>query len=282
MLKGEWVDIDQTRVISDSSLDKVLMSMRWWVDVGMSKWLLNNFSRVDVLESCDFLSNVIVVNLGHFPTEHNIDSSLVAFIKSDFVGVSESEDFLVWSPVLDSGTGSGSSLELVLSHETLIIKSPEVGSFPLIWSLWCVTDHISISVVPSVVVVLVHGVLAVHHVHENVLRLMGGSHLWESFDVGVAVVEAWSDDEGLVSVFLSIGEGYLVLAWVILSDFNADISSGPWLNLTGDGSRLELEWWNMTMCATEVGSRHAELSLLGDEGHLPVWRVGLDKLGQSC
>jgi predicted DNA-binding transcriptional regulator AlpA len=46
------------------------------------------------------------VNLNHFPAKHNINSSLVAFVESNLVGIRESINLLVRGPVLYSSIGS--------------------------------------------------------------------------------------------------------------------------------------------------------------------------------
>lgn len=78
---------------------------------------------------------LVSLDLKHLPAEHNIDSALVALIHGDLVGVGETVDLFVGGPVLDSSTGRGSSLELVLSHEMLVKESVEIGSLALVGEL---------------------------------------------------------------------------------------------------------------------------------------------------
>jgi len=101
VLKGVWVDIDQTIGICDTSVDEVLPWFTWWIEVSVSETRFDNFSAVNILESGYLFSNFTIMNFQKFPSEHNFDSSLVAFFKSNFVSVTKFENFFVWSPVLD-------------------------------------------------------------------------------------------------------------------------------------------------------------------------------------
>jgi hypothetical protein len=92
-----------------------------WVNVGMEEWLFENFRGINVLEGSNLFSLSVNVNLEHFPSEHNINSSLMALFKSDLISIRELENFFVWSPVLDSSIGSGSSLKFILSKERFVV-----------------------------------------------------------------------------------------------------------------------------------------------------------------
>lgn len=52
----------------------------------------------------------VSANLDHLPSEEDFDASLLAFLKSDLVGILELEDFLVGSPVLDASILGSASL----------------------------------------------------------------------------------------------------------------------------------------------------------------------------
>ena len=106
VLESIGVYIDEAAVVGNAGFNELFVGDGGWVDVGTEEWLFNNFSVVDISEGGDLLSDVVSVDLGHLPSEHDIDASLVALVKGDFVGVGESVDFLVGSPVLDSGTSS--------------------------------------------------------------------------------------------------------------------------------------------------------------------------------
>ena len=105
MLKSVWVHVNETGIVSDSTVQKSLLWYRIWVDASGGEWLLNDSSIINVLECSDLFSVVVLVHLGHLPTEANVDTSLVALVESDLVGIRELVDFLVWSKVLDSSVG---------------------------------------------------------------------------------------------------------------------------------------------------------------------------------
>ena len=101
VLKGVWVNINQTIRSSNSSINEILPWLTWWVKVSVSKSRFNDFSTINVFESCNLFISLTVVYFQEFPTEHNFDSSLVAFFKSDLISVTKFKDFFIWSPVLD-------------------------------------------------------------------------------------------------------------------------------------------------------------------------------------
>jgi len=105
VLEGIWVDIDEASVVGNTSFNEFGVWLRWWVDVHVHEWMLHSFTAVYVFESSNLFADLGHVNLDHFPSEHNINSSLVAFVESDFVGIWEFEDFLIWGPELDSSVG---------------------------------------------------------------------------------------------------------------------------------------------------------------------------------
>jgi len=101
VLKGMWVYINQTIGISDTAVDEVLPWLTWWVEVSVSETRFDNFSTVNILKSGNLLTDFTSVDFQELPAKHDLDSSLVAFIKSDFVGVTKFENFFVWGPVLN-------------------------------------------------------------------------------------------------------------------------------------------------------------------------------------
>jgi hypothetical protein len=88
-----------------------------WVDVSVEEWLFDNFRGINVLEGGHLFSMSVDVNLEHFPSEHYIDSSLVALIKSDLIGIWELEDLFVWCPILNLSISSIDSMEFILSQK---------------------------------------------------------------------------------------------------------------------------------------------------------------------
>lgn len=77
-----------------------------------------------------------LLDLDHFPAEHDFDSTLVALIKGNLIGVRELVDLLVGGPVLDTGIGSSTAVKSVHSLEVLVVGSVEVGTFTLVRELW--------------------------------------------------------------------------------------------------------------------------------------------------
>lgn len=105
VLEGIWVDIDEASVVGNTSFNEFGVWLRWWVDVHVHEWVLHDLTAINVFESGNLFSVLVVVDLGHFPSEHNVNTSLVAFIEGDLIGIWEFEDFLIWGPELDSSVG---------------------------------------------------------------------------------------------------------------------------------------------------------------------------------
>jgi hypothetical protein len=93
----------------------------------------------------------------------------VALIKSDLVGIREFENLSVRGPVLDLGILGSSTLELILSHEVFVIKGIEVSTLTLVWELWSIAYHISVGVVPSVIVVSVESFLVINCMNKDIV-----------------------------------------------------------------------------------------------------------------
>ena len=212
-------------MISDSTIQKSLVWDGSWVDASGREWLLHDASIINILEGGDLLSMGVLADLDHLPAEADIDASLVALVKSDLVGVWELVDLLIWGEVLDSSVGGGSSLELILSQEGFIVQGVEISSLSLVWELWRVADHVTVIVVPSVIVVSVNSQLVVEHVDENILLLWGLLKFWKSLDEIVSVIESWVKDKSLVGVFPTVGKNNLVLGWKIFYDLGTNVSS---------------------------------------------------------
>jgi len=234
----------------------------------MSETRFNNFSTVDILESGNLLTNFTSVDLQKLPTKHNLDSSLVAFFKSNFVSVTKFENFFVWSPVLDFRAESMSSQLLILSQPRFVVKSPEIISFTLVWSFWRIAKHISTLMVPSVVVISSNGFLVVHHMNVDIVLFWSSSHFWKSFNMMITVIESWSNDKSFVSVFLSISQNNFVSLWMICSNSYSEINFGPFLNLTSNICRFSLIRRETVMSARNILLRNNVFTLLGNNSHL--------------
>lgn len=111
------------------------MRFAWWVDAGGIEVLFNDGSCVNVLEDSDLSLILISLNFKHLPSEHDVNSALVALLQSNFVGVWESVNFLVGCPVLDAGVVCGAAMKLILSHKVLIVEGVEISAFSLVWEL---------------------------------------------------------------------------------------------------------------------------------------------------
>jgi len=168
-------------------------------------------------------------------------------------------------------------VELVLSHERLVVECVEVVSFTLVWALGRVADHVSVVVGPTVVVVAGDSLLVVELVNEHVLFLGAFLQGFETLNEVGTVVETRGEYKSFISVLSAIGQDDLVLVREVLGDSGANVSSGPGVNLGGDGAGFELKIGDVTMGNTEVGIGHDELALLGDESHLVVNTLSLDE-----
>jgi len=51
----------------------------------------------------------------------------------------------------------------------IVVKGVEVSSLTLIWEFWGIANHISVVVVPSVVVVSINSLLMINSVNEDVV-----------------------------------------------------------------------------------------------------------------
>lgn len=105
-MKSVFVNINATPSVGKSSVSEEFVRLGWGVDASDVERLLNNFLGVDILEHCNLLFVFIFLYLKHFPAEHDIDATLVAFVKSNFVSISKLVNFLVGCPELDSRVGS--------------------------------------------------------------------------------------------------------------------------------------------------------------------------------
>lgn len=91
--------------------------MTVWVNIHVGKCVVSCGAGVDVLESTNFLSSCILMNFQKLPSKIDIDSSLMALLKSNFVGVGELVNPLVGREVGDSSRSAAKSLNLILSQE---------------------------------------------------------------------------------------------------------------------------------------------------------------------
>lgn len=78
----------------------------------------------------------VLFYLNHLPSKENVDSSLVTFFKCNLICVRELVNLFVWSPELNPGTFSSSTLKDILSEEMLVIEGVEISTFTLVRELW--------------------------------------------------------------------------------------------------------------------------------------------------
>lgn len=205
MLESVFVDINSTLGVSETGVSEELSRLGGRVDASGGESLLDDLVSVNVLHDSNLLTVFVLLDLKHFPAEHHIDASLVALFEGDLVGVWELVDRLVGGPVLDSSVGGGAALNLVLSHEVLIVKSVEITTLTLVRVCWGVTEQVTVRVVPTIVEVAAHTFLMVKHVHEDTFFFRGLGQFLKSLDVVGAMVESRSEDEGLVVECLFVG-----------------------------------------------------------------------------
>lgn len=102
VLKRVFVHIHKSLVITQTRVKDQLLRFAWRIDACGEEWLLNGFARVNISEDSNLLVVLILLQFEHFPAKADIDSTLVALIKSNLVGVWELVNFLVRSEVLNA------------------------------------------------------------------------------------------------------------------------------------------------------------------------------------
>ena len=173
--------------------------------------------------------------MNHFPSKEDFDTSLVAFIESDFICILILVDFFVRSPYLDFSVLGGSSLKHVLSYIVFIIQRVEIGSFSLIGKFGIVVEHITIGMHPSVVVVPVNcSLFSVNEMSENSILASANFKIFQSFNIFALMIKTWSKNEGFVGVLSVIVKKYFVFVRFELSDLLINVDSRPWFNLGRD------------------------------------------------
>ena len=162
----------------------------------------------------------------------------------------------------------------------LVVESIEVRSLTLVWESGGITDHVSVGVVPSVIIIVVNSLLMVYGVNEDIaLRVV--CKVLETLNVFDLVVETSSQNECLIGVLSAVAEFQLVAVGLELGDLCEGVHARPRLNLGGDGCTLELKLCDVTMGNTKVRLRQYKARTLSNEGHLVVNAVALQELYQS-
>jgi hypothetical protein len=279
VLESVLVDIDETLFVKEASALELLLRIARRVNASGEEVLLDGLTAINVLEYGDLLVILVLVDLDHFPTEHNINASLVALVKGNLVGVGESEDLLVRGPELDLCVLSSSTNHFVLSHEVLIVESIEVATFTLVWELRGIADHVTVGVVPSVVVVRVsNSLLVVESMKENSVLEWVLRKLSKSLDLINVLIETGTENESFVVVFLTVLKLKLVVLGVKLGDLVESINLGPTFDLSRHGGSFQVKISHVTMGHSEVSMGLDEARGRSDNSHLVVTLLLLDKL----
>lgn len=126
--------------------------------------------------------------------------------------------------------------------------------------------------IPAMIIVADNSSLGIDHMRENVLRFWGLSHIFKTINERFRVVKTWSKNEAFIGILSSIGKDQFILIRKVFNNFDTNISSSMWLDLSRNGLGLKLKWSNVVMRNTEVSLWQNEFSLIADEGHL-VWQI---------
>lgn len=200
VLQSVFVNIQHSVGVSKTSLSNKRSWLGGWVEATGVEVLLNNFVGVNVSHDSNLLTGSITLDLSHLPAEVDLNSTLVALVKSNLVSVIELVDRLVWSPVLNTGSWSGTTVHLVNTHEVLVVQSVEVITFSLVWVSWRVAHQVTHEVVPAIEEVALNTLGTIEQVDEGVLRIWLGSQLLKAWDVSIRMIETWSKNKSLVGV----------------------------------------------------------------------------------
>jgi len=198
VLEGVWANIDHAVGSGDAGVDELLVGLGCWVHIHVSEGVVSDCTGINMLESSDLLSNGILLNLHKLPAEVHVDSSLLALFKSNLVGIREFINPFIWSEIGDSSRSAGNSLDLVLSEVGFVVKSPKVITLSLMWRLRRIAEHITVSMVPSMIIVLAWSILIVEDVNEAVVLLWELLQLLETLNLIISVIETGSNDQCLI------------------------------------------------------------------------------------
>lgn len=95
MLEGVAVNIDHALVVANTGVKEELVLTARWVDVGANEVLLDRFTSIHILEGCN-LGLGIFTDAQELPSEMDLNTAFVTFVKCNFIGVGEGIDELVW------------------------------------------------------------------------------------------------------------------------------------------------------------------------------------------
>lgn len=204
VLEGVWAHVNHAVSAGDAGIDELLVWEGGWVDIDVGEGVVSDGSSVDMLEGTNFLTNGILLNLHKLPSEVDIDSSLLALFKGDLVGIWELVDPFIWSEISDSSTWAGNSLDLILSEVRFVVEGPEVVTLTLMWGLGRIAEHIAVSVIPSMIVVLEWSILIVEDVNVAVILFWQLLQLLKTLDLVISVIESGGKDQSLVCILSTV------------------------------------------------------------------------------
>ena len=212
----------------------------------------------------------------------DLNPSLFAFFENDFVGVGEFVNFFVGSPMLNSGTLGCSSLEDILSQEVLVIEIVEITTLSLVGELRGVSDHISVGVVPSMIVISINSFFMINGMNKYFVFTSTLFKLRETLNMFRSVVKTCSNNQSFVCIFSSIGKLYFILLRKELGDSSKGVSSGPWFDLGRYCTTLQFQFSKMTVGDSEVCLGKDITRSISDEGHFIVNSISLEELHEGC
>jgi len=80
VLESVLVDINTSCFVCQTSINQKLMRFAWRINAGSIKIFFNSCSCINILKYSNLALILVVFYLDHFPTKHNVDSTLVAFV----------------------------------------------------------------------------------------------------------------------------------------------------------------------------------------------------------
>lgn len=102
VLKSIRIDINDSLSVSNTAIEQSSLRFAGRINDCREEILFNDLSSLNASEDSNLLFLFVLLDFKHFPSKVNINTSLVALFKSNFVSIWELEYFLVWSPELDS------------------------------------------------------------------------------------------------------------------------------------------------------------------------------------
>jgi len=96
-----------------------------------------------------------------------------------------------------------------LPKEVLVIESIEVRAFTLVWEGRRIADHVTVGMVPSMIIVVINSFLVINSMNEDVAQRII-CKIREALNMFNFVLETSGQNESLVGVFSSVAELQLV------------------------------------------------------------------------